>query len=805
MREEGEEMQSIKRRMIPLALSAIMALSSQVYAKATPIDIVAQPLASALTQFAEQAHVQVLVAQELVSGKVAPEVRGEIEPIDALKALLKNSGLEAISQNGTLVIKKVEKAQEESLEKITMTGDMKPEEGSAEAGYKVKTLKNVGPWGEKELLDTPYSMHVVSSDLIENMGTNSTDQIFKMDPTIQLLQPYDMNGLTRVMMRGFLMQTSMIDGLLGHRDGQGIYVENIDRIETLTGLSGFMYGVGNVGGTLNYVTKRPTETPLYSMTIGNYGGSQYYAHADVSDKIDKEGKVAYRLNLMKQEGDTVIDNQHSDRWMVSGAIDWRPTDDLLISTDGMYGHYRVDGRPGQWLMNSTSLTVPSAPDAKGLWASSDTFTQNNTTHVGTKVAYNVNDNVTFRAGYGYEKDEGQFIISQNRVTSDTTYKQSMGYAGASNSDTHGVYSYIDTKFDTLGVEHKTTFGVNGYKFTEYTGYVNGSSFGFLGSTRTNLSLFDTDSANISLPDFDFDSLAMTKSAVTINKNILLGDEITFNDQWSALVGANYSRYMTRSYTDTGNIDSEVPYRSKITPTVSLLYKPLPYITTYATYMESLQPGTVVTSSSMTYTNNGEVFAPVKSKQYEIGVKTEVGQALITTALFQIDKANPYSQDNDDGTYTFFENGQQRHKGAEITVSGKVTDNLSLLGGVTVMDAEVIKSTNDAGLGKIPQGVAEQMAKIYAEYGIPNIHGLTLTGGVYYVGKSYFDVNNNQEIPSYVTADVGLRYITKMYGNETIFRANVTNVTDKDYWISNYTIGAMVGAPRDVTFSMTMKF
>ena len=54
MREEGEEMQSIKRRMIPLALSAIMALSSQVYAKATPIDIVAQPLASALTQFAEQ-------------------------------------------------------------------------------------------------------------------------------------------------------------------------------------------------------------------------------------------------------------------------------------------------------------------------------------------------------------------------------------------------------------------------------------------------------------------------------------------------------------------------------------------------------------------------------------------------------------------------------------------------------------------------------------------------------------------------------------------------------------------------------
>lgn len=801
----------MKKRMIPLALSAILALSAQSYAKSVELNIASQPLSSALSKLAEQSGMSLLVSQDVVAGKTAPALKGAMEPSAALAKLLAGTDLEASTKDGTITVRKAEGASEQSLEKITLAGTqeaiVKPKEGSAEAGYKVDTVKNVGPWGEKKLLDTPYSMSVVSSDLMENLSINNTDQLFRMTPTIQLLQPYDMNGLTRVMMRGFLIQTSMIDGLLGNSAGQGIFLENVDRIEALTGLTGFMYGVGNIGGTLNYVTKRPTVSPVYNITLGNYGGDQYFAHADLSGPIDKEGKFGYRLNVMKQDGNTAIDNQSVDRWLTSGAFDWHITNHLYLGIDAMYGHYRVNGRPGQWGIANTSIPLPSTPDNSGLWASPDTFNENDTTRFGAKLLYDINDIFTFRLGYGYQKDERKTIFSSLTITSPTEYRLNKAFVRANDTKTDSAYGYLDSRFNTFGIKHKVTLGMNGYISDGYGGYESGGSLpATIGSVINNLSLSDSSTANVFLPSYDFDSLHMLKTDSTTNKNILIGDDLTFNDQWSMLLGMNHSKYITKSLNPLTGATTSYYGKSKSTPSFSLLYKPLPYITTYATYIESLQPGSIVKSAGSTvYTNDGEVFAPVSSEQYEVGIKAELGEALFTTSLFQIDKANAYTQDNGDGTYTMFQNGKQTHKGVEATLSGKVTDNLTLLGGLTLMDAEVKKSTNNVGVGKIPQGVAEEMAKLYAEYNLPILRGLTLTGGVYYTGKSYLDVNNIQEVPSYTTADAGLRYSTKFYGHDAIFRANVTNITDKAYWTSNYTIGAMIGAPRDIEFSATMKF
>lgn len=410
-------------------------------------------------------------------------------------------------------------------------------------------------------------------------------------------------------------------------------------------------------------------------------------------------------------------------------------------------------------------------------------------------------------GYGYQKDERETIFSSLTITSPTTYRLNKAFVRANDTETNSAYAYLDSTFETLGIKHKMTFGMNGYISDGYAGYdSSGSLPSMIGSVINNLSLADSSSSNVSLPSYNFDSLNMLKTDSTKSKNILIGDTIEMNDQWSALLGINHANYITKSFNPlTGEITSYYG-KSKSTPSLSLIYKPFSNITTYATYIESLQQGSIVKNSGTTiYTNDGEVFEPVVSEQYEVGVKSELGNTLLTMALFQIDKANAYTQYNSDGTYTMFQNGKQTHKGIETTLSGKVTDNLTLLGGVTLMDAEVKKSTNNLSVGKIPQGVAEEMAKLYAEYDLPFIPRLTVTGGLYYVGKSYLDVNNLQEVPSYTIADMGLRYTTKIYGNDTIFRLNVTNITDKAYWMSNYTIGTMLGSPRMVELSATMKF
>ena len=59
---------------------------------------------------------------------------------------------------------------------------------------------------------------------------------------------------------------------------------NVDRVEVLRGPQGTLYGRNSVGGTINIVTRRPTNTleTIVRLTAGNY------------DKIRAEGVVVAR-------------------------------------------------------------------------------------------------------------------------------------------------------------------------------------------------------------------------------------------------------------------------------------------------------------------------------------------------------------------------------------------------------------------------------------------------------------------------------------------------------------------------------
>ena len=136
-----------------------------------------------------------------------------------------------------------------------------------------------------------------------------------------------------------------------------------------------------------------------------------------------------------------------------------------------------------------------------------------------------------------------------------------------------------------------------------------------------------------------------------------------------------------------------------------------------------------------------------------------------------------------------------------TITGKVTDNLTVMTGGTYMDLSIEESNNPDLKGKEPTYVASKLAKIYAEYDIAQVKGLTVTGGAYYSGKQNVDSANTDAIPSVVTFDAGTRYSTKFDGMPTIFRINVTNLTDKNYWATPNTLGN----PRAIAFSATFKF
>lgn len=286
-----------------------------------------------------------------------------------------------------------------------------------------------------------------------------------------------------------------------------------------------------------------------------------------------------------------------------------------------------------------------------------------------------------------------------------------------------------------------------------------------------------------------------------NTNIIIGDDITFNEQWSALIGANYTTISTRNFNTSGAVTSRYK-ESALTPSLSLIYKPISTLTTYISYIEGLEQGSIVPNDPANYNNPGKILEPVISKQYETGAKYALAsQLMLSSALFRIEKANSYNERTANGKVTVNQDGLQVHQGLELTLSGKLTDDLTVITGGTLMDLSVEKAADASIEGKKPSGASSVLAKIYAEYDIPLLNGLTATAGAYHTGSKYKDSANQQKIDAYTVFDAGLRYKTRIARFPASFNLNISNLTNKDYWATTYSLGI----PRTLAFSVKTEF
>lgn len=740
-------------------------------------------LKQALENISKKSKLSYIADETLIEGKNAPNINGVKGTKNALDKLLFGSGLEAIIEENTIIVRKI--TLQSTLETIDFVASSN--EGTAQDGYVVKDISGVGIWGNRSLQDTPYQMSVASQEMIENTGNDIT-QIFKMSPIIELdytstaAQSWGSIGMN---IRGFdTVDNTILDAI----PISGAYTalsQDLDRVEILNGLSGFLYGVGYVGGAVNYVTKRPTQKRLTNLTIGSTGNEAAYVHLDLGGKIDEEGKFSYRLNAFKQNGETSIKDQNIDNTLISGALDWRATDTLLLSFDASHKKMKTDKLTAAFWSNDSIGKL----DPKEGYAPDWTFSEGSQDRIGLKSLWQINDNIKLRMGYVYiekEYEHNQPYVYDNY---DGTYRFNYYRLYPDKTKDHGAYVYTDFDFNTFGVEHTLTVGGSGNKRKSYA---TDTAWEWV-----NLGNYTLDQLNnVAEPTYLGSSGdPMYLSSRNEKINFMIGDDIQFNEQWSALIGINYAKTQTDSY-DTNGINTSEYDADEITPSLSLIYKPFNALTTYVTYMEALENGTTVSTA---YKNAGEVFDPYISKQYEVGAKYSVSKNLfLSSALFRIEKANSY-EDTTTAPSTLTQDGLVIHEGLELTITGKVTDNLTIVGGGTIMDLEIDKAVSNEG--KKPTDTASKMAKLYTEYNIPMVKGLTLTAGAYYTGESYRDGANTDIVPSYTVYDGGLRYKTKLDRYPTTFIVNATNLTNKKYWRRSNSFGE----PRNIALSMKMEF
>lgn len=201
---------------------------------------------------------------------------------------------------------------------------------------------------------------------------------------------------------------------------------------------------------------------------------------------------------------------------------------------------------------------------------------------------------------------------------------------------------------------------------------------------------------------------------------------------------------------------------------------------------------------------GEQYQPTKGKQLEAGLRWQPDGARmqVSGALFSIEKTNVLTSDPLNAGFSV-QTGKVRHRGVELEARGQLNDQLSLIAGYSYIDAKVL-SSEDGDQGNSPSLVPRHSASVWAEYDAARLApGLSLGGGLRYVGKTWADNANSRRVDSYVLADLALRYDWSDYSAAL----NVTNLFDKDYYATCSPIGSgcAIGEGREITLTLARAF
>lgn len=174
----------------------------------------------------------------------------------------------------------------------------------AQVGALEEVIVTATKTGETDLQSTPMAISSFSDEYIRARGINDVIDLANFTPGLQIS---DLNGYAQLYMRGVGSNNVFIGSdpsTTLHLDGVylarpiGYFSEflDIERVEVLRGPQGTLYGRNSVGGTVNIISKKPTETFSGEIrgTLGNY--RQRNLEAYVSGPIVDQkvyGSLAY--------------------------------------------------------------------------------------------------------------------------------------------------------------------------------------------------------------------------------------------------------------------------------------------------------------------------------------------------------------------------------------------------------------------------------------------------------------------------------------------------------------------------------
>ena len=717
--------------------------------------------------------------------------------------------------------------------------------GSVENAYRVDTVKPGSPLGLTPILNLPYSINVISRQLIDDTMSRNFKEAAKYLPLVSF---QEMQGpeVLRPETRG-MQGTNMQDD---RKDGMGIAVttpsalEEYEQLEVFNGLGGSMYGPTNPSGIFNFVTKRPTDEPLREVELQYEGATVATGHVDLGGRVGPNKIFGYRTNVVLGDGAGYVADSQLRRQLAAVALDVRPFTHTTI--EGNFSYYELfqHGYPGWFAYNPVIYTSTStaatekkspytilpvtAPDpARVGYGQSFSGVDLNNQIGEARVKHDFNQNWRLIAGVLHQIAVRNINTAVNSFTNlapttvinsstytPSTYQTYLANGFSSLAPRFQVNSdlgYLTGKFKTWNVNHEVVVGSTGYRFASWSPVVAAPKTALCpaGDKTTcqptiAVPLQDVPPA-AGIPTYagsDPQTHGVYVSSILHQQGFNLADTISFTPRWLLRVAASQDWYWTNNYTAppspyTGfrvpntapNIDTQ-----GVSPTASVIYKPAPKMSVYVTFAESLQaPDTPVASSAtVLIVNSNQALAPYHDTEGEIGYKLESHKINFSTALFRLER--PFANTVADpvagacGTLTSSQVcdiyeivGNQINYGAEGMFSGRVIESLMITGGVTALDPKLTDTGIAATNNKDFVGIPAYKSNILAEYHLPVLTGAFINFDWQFVGRRPVDDINSTYVPRYDDFDLGGRYSAKVFGRLATWRVTASNISNVHCW------------------------
>jgi len=800
----------MKNSTLSYALMMALSLSSPLLANSENflhVNIAEQSLGTALNTFATQSKLQIIVDSHLIEGKKASALQGDMSLKEALDRLLQGSGLEAIMHKDSVMIQKITAQHSSTLEAIAITASA---DASAEGvmpsynGGQVARGGKVGILGNKDMMETPFVITSYTNELIQDQQANSVGDVLLNDPSVRVARGFG-NFQESYFMRGFLLSSDNVayNGLYSLLPRQYIAAELFERVEVLRGASSFLLGAtpggDGLGGAINLLPKRAPNESLARVSVGTENGEQGSTSIDVAERFGEEKSTGIRINAAHKEGGTGVDAEDVELNLVMIGWDYRK-DNFRLSADlGHQEHRLKETRTNVTLLGVTS--IPTAPSNSSNWAQPWSYSNEKDTFGTFRGEYDFTSTLTGWVAAGFRHSEEANSLANLYVTNSNGNGYTYRFDNTREDDVRTAETGLRGKAETFGIGHDVVFSANYFELEKKNAY----KMDYYNRLSTNMytpssySVPAWSGSEFGGNDLDDPSL----SGRTHLSSYALGDTLAFWDKTVLVtLGARYQKLSDKGYAyNTGILSTEYS-KERISPVLGVVYKVTPEISLYGNYIEGLSQGGTAPSSALNY---GEILKPYVTEQKEVGIKYDNQTLGGSLALFTTSK--PRGVTNSAGYYV--DEGEDRHRGAELMLYGEVTQGLKLLGGITVLDTEQVSTGSATTEGKRVIGVPEKQANIGVDWSVPGMSGLSFDARLIATGEVYANSTNTLSVPGWERVDVGAKYLMVVDKQLVTLRARVLNVMDNNYWASSGGFAEngylVLGAPRTFMLNVTVDF